>query len=189
MQKTRKDLHDERAINKIIKNYEYIIRIIINKYNIQSKDMDDVLQEGRLGLLKAIEAYDEHKGSKFKSFASLCIERQILTFLRNNNRKKNSINKHCYPIEYYMVGVEGCKNFNSGNSVEEYVLTKLYLNNACVEAYKQMNNLEKNIFSNYIYGYSASELMEMYSLSKKQIYMIVAKCKRILNKMINDKKY
>jgi len=169
---------DEKLINQTIIEYEYIIKIIISKYKIMPKDYDDAFQEGRLGLLKAIQAYQDNKGANFTSFASLCIDRQILSFLRNQGRKKNKIHQYSYSLDSYHTELEISKLSHKKNNVEEYLFTKMHYEHVYYKALVQMSGLEKNIYRNYVTGYTINELSEAYDIPKKQVYVIIAKAKK-----------
>lgn len=80
---------DQEALNLILKEYKKLIYLNIRNYFLVGADQDDLLQEGTIGLLKAIKNYSEGKAS-FKTFATLCIRRQILTAVRSSTAKKNS---------------------------------------------------------------------------------------------------
>ena len=77
------------AIDLILKEYKKLIFLNVKNYFLIGADQDDLLQEGTIGLLKAIQAYTRGKAS-FKTFATLCIRRQILTAVRSSNAQKNS---------------------------------------------------------------------------------------------------
>ena len=80
---------DQEALNLILKEYKKLICLNIRNYFLVGADQDDLLQEGTIGLLKAIKNYSEGKAS-FKTFATLCIRRQILTAVRSSTAQKNS---------------------------------------------------------------------------------------------------
>lgn len=80
---------DQEALNLILKEYKKLIYLNIRNYFLIGADQDDLLQEGTIGLLKAIKNYSEGKAS-FKTFATLCIRRQILTAVRSSTAQKNS---------------------------------------------------------------------------------------------------
>jgi RNA polymerase sporulation-specific sigma factor len=80
---------DQEALNLILKEYKKLIYLNIRNYFLVGADQDDLLQEGTIGLLKAIKNYSEGKAS-FKTFATLCIRRQILTAVRSSTAQKNS---------------------------------------------------------------------------------------------------
>ena len=74
---------DEIAVEYLINKYEGIVRKKANTYFLIGSDRDDVVQEGLIGLYKAICDYDENKRSSFRSFAELYITRQIITSIKS----------------------------------------------------------------------------------------------------------
>ena len=80
---------DQEALDLILKEYKKLIYLNIRNYFLVGADQDDLLQEGTIGLLKAIKNYSEGKAS-FKTFATLCIRRQILTAVSSSTAQKNS---------------------------------------------------------------------------------------------------
>lgn len=80
---------DQEALDLILKEYKKLIYLNIRNYFLVGADQDDLLQEGTIGLLKAIKNYSEGKAS-FKTFATLCIRRHILTAVRSSTAQKNS---------------------------------------------------------------------------------------------------
>lgn len=81
---------DQEALDLILKEYKKLIYLNVRNYFIVGADQDDLLQEGTIGLLKAIKGYVKGKSS-FKTFATLCIRRQILTAVRSSTAQKNSV--------------------------------------------------------------------------------------------------
>ncbi len=177
---------EEKTINQALIEYEYIIKIIISKYKILPRDYDDALQEGRLGLLKAINAYEDNKGANFTSFASLCIDRQILSFLRNQGRKKNKIHQYSYSLDAYPTEIEISKLSHLQNNVESYILTKIHYEHVYKKVLLKMSNLEKKVYHYYLTGYTISELSEEYQIPKKQVYVIIAKAKKKIEQKLNQ---
>jgi len=80
---------DSSAINQLFINYSDLIRMKTHNFFITGADNDDILQEARIGLYKAIKSYDQEKHSSFKTFANLCIERQIISAIKSSNRQKH----------------------------------------------------------------------------------------------------
>lgn len=80
------DLDAEEAI---MRKYKGIVKMKANMYYMAGGDEDDVVQEGMIGLLKAIRKYDEEKDASFGTFAALCISRQIISALRSADREKH----------------------------------------------------------------------------------------------------
>lgn len=82
---------DEDAMQQIFREFKQLILLKTKNYFFYGADRDDVLQEARIGLLKAINGYDEKKKASFSTFAILCIKRQIITAIKNSNSGKNRI--------------------------------------------------------------------------------------------------
>ncbi len=171
-------------VDEILIKYEYIIKIVLSKYNIDRSDYDDAFQEGRIGLYKAINAFKKNKGASFITFASLCINRQILSFLRSQGRNKNKINKYTSSLDYSEEEI--FKLSNRQNNIENYIFTKMYYESVYRNAFLLMNKLEKLIYFHYLFGYTINELSEEYNISKKKIYFIIAKAKKKIEQKLND---
>lgn len=77
------------AVAEILLRYEPTVRAIASKYFVAGADDDDVIQEGRIGLFKAIVNYSYSRSDKFKPFAIMCIKRQIQTAVMSASRKKH----------------------------------------------------------------------------------------------------
>lgn len=80
---------DLDAEETLMRKYKEDVRIKAKMYYMAGADEDDVVQEGMVGLLKAIRQYDADKEASFGTFASLCITRQIITAIRSADRDKH----------------------------------------------------------------------------------------------------
>ena len=80
------DLDAEEAL---MRRYKETVKIKSHYYYMAGADEDDVVQEGRIGLLKAIRQYDEEKEASFSTFAGICITRQIINAIRTADREKH----------------------------------------------------------------------------------------------------
>ncbi|MGE7759571.1 RNA polymerase sporulation sigma factor SigH [Peribacillus sp. NPDC097895] len=81
---------DEDALDYLIKKYRSVVQSNAVKYFLTGGDKEDVFQEGMIGLYKAIRDYKDCKKSSFRSFAELCITRQIITAVKAAIRQKHS---------------------------------------------------------------------------------------------------
>ncbi|MBI4743881.1 MAG: RNA polymerase sporulation sigma factor SigH [Actinobacteria bacterium] len=81
---------DEHAQVFLINKYEYLVHFKAKSYFLHGADHDDTIQEGMIGLYKAIRDYRESKLCSFRSFALLCITRQIITAVKTATRKKHT---------------------------------------------------------------------------------------------------
>ena len=93
--------NDEQAIDELFSVFKPKVNAISREYFLIGADTDDLIQEGMIGLYKAISVYDAEKNHNFSAFASLCIHRQLQNAVKNANRKKNSPLNTYVPIKYY----------------------------------------------------------------------------------------
>lgn len=80
---------DSTAEEYLINKYKGMARNKSNIYFIAGADKEDVVQEGMIGIFKAIRDYDVNAGTSFATFADLCIRRQIINAIKSASRKKN----------------------------------------------------------------------------------------------------
>ena len=81
---------DEAAMRSILDRYRSFARAKARLYYVAGGDRDDVVQEGMIGLFKAVRDFDENAGASFRAFADLCITRQVLTAVKAASRNKHS---------------------------------------------------------------------------------------------------
>lgn len=164
---------NKEAIDMILKAYTDLVSINAKKYFIIGAEQEDLVQEGVLGLLKAIKGYNEGK-SQFKTFAILCIRNQIITAIKVANRQKNSILNEAIlnstdtndnkELDDYKYG----KTQNYDNP-EEIYLMKEKLTNFMAYINENLSKLEKEVFDYMIRGYSYREIAKILSKELKTI--------------------
>ena len=96
-----KNMTDENLINEALNNqnntaleclmsrYKDVVSMKASKFFMVGSEKEDILQEGYIGLYKAVKSYNTKKQNSFKTFASICIERQLITAVKNSNRQKH----------------------------------------------------------------------------------------------------
>ena len=80
---------DEEALECLFNKYKELVNMKVSKYFIIGAEKEDIVQEGMIGLFKAIKNFEDSKQNSFKSFANLCIERQLITAIKTSNRQKH----------------------------------------------------------------------------------------------------
>ena len=80
---------NQDAIEILLKRYKELVTMKVSRYFIVGAEKEDIFQEGMIGLYKAIKCFNETKQKSFKSFANLCIERQLITAIKTSNRQKH----------------------------------------------------------------------------------------------------
>ena len=102
------------ATDKLIRRYQGFVRLKASSYFLVGGDSDDLIQEGMLGLYKAIRDYRTDRESSFRNFAELCITRQIITAVKTATR-----NKHVPLNQYVSFGQSPAANTESETTMEE----------------------------------------------------------------------
>ena len=97
---------DTKALEYLINKYKNFVRVKARSYFLIGADREDIVQEGMIGLYKAIRDFKNDKLSSFRAFAELCITRQIITAIKTATRQKHiplnsyvSLNKPIYDEE------------------------------------------------------------------------------------------
>ena len=80
---------DKKAKSILIERNLRLVAHIVKKYQIPNKDIDELLSIGTVGLIKAIDSFDVSKGTRLATYASRCIENEILMLFRNNKKQKS----------------------------------------------------------------------------------------------------
>lgn len=174
---------DEKAINMLMDLYKPLVTIIARKYFLINATTDDLIQEGMLGLFKAYRSYNLSSKTSFKTFASVCIKRQIQTALIANNRNKN------IPLNtYFSINNQGkillsVKNddenddeddtgfFITSNNLtpEESVLFREKLDEVDAHINNLLSGFEKKVLHLYIKGLNYIEIAQRLKKEPKSI--------------------
>ena len=80
---------DNNALDYLLNKYQEVVNMKVSRYFIIGAEKEDIIQEGLIGLYKAIKNFEPEKQNSFKSFANLCIERQLITAIKSSNRQKH----------------------------------------------------------------------------------------------------
>ena len=81
---------DRRSLDVLLKRHRGLVRQVARRFFLRGQDSDDVLQEGTIGLYKAVRHFDLDQEGSFRAFAELCISRQIQSAIKDANRLKHS---------------------------------------------------------------------------------------------------
>ena len=80
---------DSKALDCLIERYNDVVTMKANRFFMVGAEKEDMIQEGMIGLYKAVKSFDLEKQNSFKTFANMCIERQLITAVKNSNRQKH----------------------------------------------------------------------------------------------------
>ncbi len=143
----------------LINRYKKLVRMKTRTYFLIGADKEDIIQEGMIGLYKAVRNYDNSKSTPFRIFAEICIMRQIITAIRNSSRKKRTPPDCCVslnqPIEYE----EGCSRTLLDivddlriNDPMSIFLSKERLQELTTKLNTILSNLERKVLKAYLDG-------------------------------------
>lgn len=165
----------EEALEKLFRRYRELVNMKVSKYFIIGAEKEDIIQEGMIGLYKAIKNFDGDKQNSFKSFANLCIERQLITAIKTSNRQKHiplnsslSLNNPAYEDEENTSLLEV---FNS-NQIEDPLDTitkKEYYKSIGIKIDKTLSSFEKQVLTRYAMGESYVDIAKRIEAPVKSV--------------------
>ena len=160
---------DKNAFEYLINKYKELVNIKVSKYFIIGAEKEDIVQEGLIGLFKAIKSYKPGMQNSFKSFANMCIERQLITAIKTSNRQKHmplnsylSLNISAYDEDESDCDTSLIDIFNS-TLIEDPLDTitkKEYFQNIESTIDKSLSDFEKKVLNKYINGKSYVQIAE-----------------------------
>lgn len=176
---------DRDSQDYILNKYKNLVRKIARPYKIAGADSEDILQEGMIGLYKAIRDFDKTNGTYFHVFAKTCINRQIITAVRTANRKKhNPLNNY---ISLDVQGSDdGAYHQDILNKVEETKNPEtLFLIKEQNENFRSMlkeilSEREMLILNLYLEKHTYAEIAEKVGITDKGISSSIQRIKRKL---------
>lgn len=151
---------DKKALDYLLNKYRDIVAMKANRFFIIGAEREDIIQEGFWGLYKAIQSFDPEKQNSFKTFANLCIERQLITVIKTSNRQKNiplnssfSLNSAAYD-ENDDMSVLDVLDSNTVEDPLETIIKKEYYKSVESRIDKNLSKFEKDVLNKYIQGQS-----------------------------------
>lgn len=157
---------NEQALDFLIHRYQELVHMKVGKYFIVGAEKEDIMQEGMIGLFKAIKSFDPEKQNSFKTFANLCIERQLITAIKTSNRQKHiplnsylSLNATAYDDNDDSVVLDTF-NANIMEDPLDMITKKEYYNSVENAIDKALSNFEKQVLQKYMQGDSYVKIAE-----------------------------
>ena len=186
---------DNVAEEYLLNKYKNFVRSKARSYFLIGADHEDIVQEGMIGLYKAIRDFRPDKLSSFRAFAELCITRQIITAIKTATRQKHiplnsyvSLNKPLYDEEsdrtLLDVIIEG-----RATNPEELIIGQEDLNSIHHKIDEVLSGLEQEVLRAYLDGKSYQEIADNLGRHVKSIDNALQRVKRKLEKYLeeNDK--
>ncbi|KEZ49171.1 MULTISPECIES: RNA polymerase sporulation sigma factor SigH [Metabacillus] len=178
------------ALDYLITKYRNFVRAKARSYFLIGADREDIIQEGMIGLYKAIRDFREDKLTSFKAFAELCITRQIITAIKTATRQKHiplnsyvSLDKPIYDEESdrtLMDVISGAKV----SDPEELIINQEEFDDIETKMGELLSDLERKVLVLYLDGKSYQEISEELNRHVKSIDNALQRVKRKLERYL-----
>ncbi len=184
---------DGAAQEYLLNKYKNFVRTKARSYFLIGADHEDIVQEGMIGLYKAIRDYKAEKLSSFRAFAELCVTRQIITAIKTATRQKHiplnsyiSLNKPIYEEDsdrtlLDVITEEGVSN------PEDMLIDREDLSLIEGRIGQMLSDLEKDVLVRYMEGKSYVEIAGEMHRHVKSIDNALQRIKRKLMKYLEEK--
>ena len=180
---------DRSAEEFLLNKYKNLVKSRAKMYFLAGGDNDDLMQEGMIGLFKAIHDYNSDKQASFYSFAELCVKRQIFTAIKTAARQKHqplntyiSLNKPVYEDVSERTLVETLAERESVDPEKLYIMHEK-LKDIEKEIDEKLSDLEKRVLILHLQGMSYQEISEIINKPTKSIDNALQR----INKKLDEK--
>lgn len=167
---------DKKALNYLLDKYTDVVGMKAGKYFIVGAEKEDIIQEGLIGLFKAIKSFNPEKQSSFKTFANLCIERQLQTAIKSSMRQKHmplnsylSLNISAYDENEDTSLLEVFETENAAEDPLDIVTKKEYYNFVEDRIEETLSDFEKQVLHRYTNGESYIQIAEKLNAPVKSV--------------------
>ena len=186
---------DDAAQDYLLDKYKSLVRAKSRAYFLIGADSEDIIQEGMIGLYKAVRDYNEEKNTSFRSFAELCVNRQMITAIKAATRQKHqplnsyvSLNKPVDEEESEQTYMDFLQS-SSGSLLNPEALligqeNKSFLEDQMV---KNLSSFETRVLVLYLQGRSYFEIANVLDKPEKSIDNALQRVKKKLEKFLEEK--
>ena len=181
---------NEEALELLLDKYKELVNMKVGKYFIIGAEKEDIIQEGMIGLYKAVKNFETDKQNSFKSFANLCIERQLITAIKTSNRQKHiplnsslSLNTPAYENDEDASLID----FLNSKTVEDPLDTitkKEYYKVIGNKIDEHLSSFEKQVLTRFAAGDSYVKIAEKLDSPVKSIDNAIQRIRKKANKNI-----
>ncbi len=183
---------NEQALTYLLNKYKPLVNNKVNKYFIIGAEKEDIIQEGMIGLYKAIKSFDTQKQNKFKTFANMCIERQLITAIKTSTRQKHiplnsciSLNTSAYANEDD--GTELLETYNNKTIEDplETMMKKEYYKEIRQTITSSLSKFEKQVLDRLVIGESYEIIAKRFDTPVKSIDNAIQRIRKKANNKID----
>ena len=183
---------DKYALDFLIEKYKDLVNMKVSKYFIIGAEKEDIIQEGMIGLFKAIQSFDNSKQNSFKTFANMCVERQLITAIKSSNRQKHmplngylSLNTAAYEDDEDTTVLEVFDSHQTEDPLDT-ITKKEYYKRVEDAIDKNLSDFEKQVLARFIKGESYVTIAEKLDTPVKSIDNAIQRIRKKAIKNIID---
>ena len=184
---------DGEALEYLLDKYKNFVRARARSYFLVGADHEDIVQEGMIGLYKAIRDYKPDKQSVFRAFAELCVKRQIITAIKTATRQKHvplnsyvSLNKPLYGEESDRTLLDVIEG--RVTNPEDLFIGQEDVSHIQNQLGSVLSDLEQQVLDAFLNGKSYQEIAEMLNRHVKSIDNALQRVKRKLTHFLEEKR-
>ncbi|WP_281351983.1 RNA polymerase sporulation sigma factor SigH [Pallidibacillus pasinlerensis] len=186
---------NSEALDYLIHKFRQFVRVKARSYFLIGADREDIVQEGMIGLFKAIRDYKDDKSTSFKAFAELCVTRQIITAIKTATRQKHiplnsyiSLDKPVFDEESDRTLMDMLTGSQSLNP-EELIISQEEFDSIELKMNELLSDLEREVLALYLDGQSYQEISDELNRHVKSIDNALQRVKRKLEKYLDSKEF
>ena len=180
---------DQIALNCLIERYNELVNVKANKFFMVGAEKEDMIQEGMIGLYKAVKSFDIDKENSFKTFANMCIERQLITAVKNSNRQKHiplnssvSLNAAAYEDNEDMDRLD-VLNIKTLNDPSDIIADREYFKSMEEKIKNNLSKFELSVLAEYEKGKSYAAIAEKLNAKIKSVDTAIQRIRKKANKI------
>lgn len=183
---------DEAALEYLLNKYKSLVRAKARGYFLIGADREDIVQEGMIGLYKAIRDFEAEKQTSFRYFAEICIRRQIITAIKTASRQKHT------PLNTYISTSQPVYDDDSGKPLIDILIDKDSLDPEKVMIDREesaalgnkiknaLSSFELQVLSMYLQGKSYREIAENLKRESKSIDNALQRLRSKIEKIFRE---
>ena len=182
---------DEAALELLMMKYKNFVRSKARSYFLIGADHEDIVQEGMIGLFKAIRDFRPDKLTSFRAFAELCVTRQIITAIKTATRQKHiplnsyvSLNRPIYDEESDRTLMDVLSEVQMAGP-EELLISQEDYSSVENRISEVLSDLEMEVLNSYLEGKSYQEIAQDLGRHVKSIDNALQRVKRKLEKSLD----
>ncbi|MBE7055039.1 MAG: RNA polymerase sporulation sigma factor SigH [Ruminococcaceae bacterium] len=183
---------NDRALDYLLDKYRVFVRGKSLSYYIVGADRDDIVQEGMIGLFKAVRDFSLERSVSFKTFADVCVTRQIITAVKNANRRKHA------PLNFYVSLNKPVSDGDNDSALgeilgraedmnpEEILINREKADSFGSDMNRILSKFELLVLSLYLRGYSYSNIGKAIGKDSKSVDNALQRIKKKFEKISSN---